>query len=339
MSNRDYEDGVRNGQRGGIGDDFCQGLADTGSDYDKGYAYGVDNRRDSSGERYHTWSNDGKNDPKSESNSESWFGGSSSSKSSSSSSSSSSDSDSSISSSSSYNSGGGGYSDGGGYSSPSLSKGKPKEDISVRTFVGTIAAMVLGGTLFYNYFINSNTNLQLEKPAVETVSVYNNNLTLEEKVNNFTDSLKKNHELVGNFNDYVMFSARKVQNTDSDYELAFFSQNAFYTYHSSDNGKTWAPLPPTDPFFQKLNNDYLERKTISTRKFEEESKIQEEGEPEYIPKYPTGSKHFSKDVQGSYKLEDGPVSVEVGGNENTHSHVEYNVSGNSISVSVHSHSE
>jgi len=45
---------------------LAQGLANTGSAYDKGYDYGVDNRRDSHGERYHTWDNKGKNDPKPE---------------------------------------------------------------------------------------------------------------------------------------------------------------------------------------------------------------------------------------------------------------------------------
>lgn len=65
----DYEDeeyarGVRDGQRGGFLDDFSQSLASTGSEYDKGYNYGIDHRRDSSGERYHTSDNQGKNDPK-----------------------------------------------------------------------------------------------------------------------------------------------------------------------------------------------------------------------------------------------------------------------------------
>lgn len=74
MSDKDYEDGVRNGQRGGFLDDLAQGIASTGSDYDKGYNYGVEHRRDSSGERYHTWSGDGKNDPKPDSgNSSDWF--------------------------------------------------------------------------------------------------------------------------------------------------------------------------------------------------------------------------------------------------------------------------
>jgi len=65
--NKEYEMGVRDGQRGGFLDDLSMSfnVLAMGSAYEKGYNYGVDHRRDSSGERYHTWSNDGKNDAKS----------------------------------------------------------------------------------------------------------------------------------------------------------------------------------------------------------------------------------------------------------------------------------
>ena len=75
FEDEEYEDGVRTGQRGGPLEDFSRGLFGGSAAYIKGYDYGADHRRDSSGERYHTWSGDGKNDPKSDSGSSwSFFG-------------------------------------------------------------------------------------------------------------------------------------------------------------------------------------------------------------------------------------------------------------------------
>jgi len=66
---KEYELGVREGQRGGALDDFAHGLSDHNTSYSKGYSYGANERYASNGERYHTWSNTGKNDSRNEDNS------------------------------------------------------------------------------------------------------------------------------------------------------------------------------------------------------------------------------------------------------------------------------
>lgn len=66
-NDKNYEQGVHNGQRGGFLDDVVHGITKTGSPYDKGYDYGAEHRQNSEGLPYHTWDNEGSNDPDSSS--------------------------------------------------------------------------------------------------------------------------------------------------------------------------------------------------------------------------------------------------------------------------------
>lgn len=244
----DYEDGVRNGQKGGFLDDFAQGLANTGSEYDKGYAYGVDHRRDSSGERFHTWSGDGKNDPKPSSSSSGFSnlfgsGGSSSS--------SSSDEDEvSPSSGSSSSSGGGGG--GGGYSG-----GGSRSSSVLGGLVMLVGALIVGGAIYLG--ISRKSLGKPNTPQETKLADKYNGKNLEENVKLLLEDIQ-----IGNVNrdgvdDYKIIPPRKVRRigepgSDSEYEMAIIGHNyPLRMLHTSDNGRNWDfNSLPIDPFFKKL---------------------------------------------------------------------------------------
>ncbi len=268
-ADEDYEQGVRDGQRGGAMDDFCKGLASSGSAYDKGYDYGADHRYNSSGERYHTYSNDGSNDPKPDTSSDSngsWFGfGSKNDKSESS------EPESSTSSNGSYSGGGGGYSSGSG-------GGRSSTDIGIGGLVGILGAIVIGGMICWNIFGNSNksnvsqqksqhpiTKEEYQRMSPEEKSrrtrQYSQELrqNLEKRTKIFAQELEQNGQLEGNFKDYkVIIPPTILIQGSSDYMVAFISNHNFYVFQSSDLGKTWTQSTSTfsNPFFKKLFTEY-----------------------------------------------------------------------------------
>ena len=247
--NEEYELGVRNGQRGGFLDDFSQSLVNTGSAYDKGYEYGIDHRRDSSGERYHTWDNQGKNDLKETNTSSpdifsSWFGGSGK-NSSESKTESSGGGGSWTGGSGGGGGGGGGYSGGGGSGGGGIEGGKGCLGCLGIIGIG-ILCLALGRGM-----LNETKNLKNKERTTVQIS-------LEENVRRLSQYLKNTNELEGNFDDYQFIPPRKFGNSESEYELGFVGPRCFYVFHSSDNGRTWAPQPPLDPYFIKLAQDYEE---------------------------------------------------------------------------------
>ena len=60
----EYEQGVKDGQRGGFFDDLAHGIGNTNSPYGEGYSYGVNHRYNDQGQRYHSYDNTGVTDPR-----------------------------------------------------------------------------------------------------------------------------------------------------------------------------------------------------------------------------------------------------------------------------------
>lgn len=238
----DYEAGVRDGQRGGLFEDFCQGQNIFSSKaYNDGYSYGVDNRYKRA------------NDPKPESSSRSFWGSGNSSESSSDSS----DNSNSSSSSPSYSGGGGGggdyeYSGGGG-------GGGDSEEFAIGCLrlIG-ISFLLLS---FSGFFGGSKNTTNPQKNCV--YQRQNSNLSLEEKVQVLSAYLRNNNQLCGNFNDYRLVIPPR--GTDiKGIEIAYVGSSAIYVFHSSDNGNTWGSLPATNPFLRKLIRDYEQSRRQSS---------------------------------------------------------------------------
>jgi len=108
----------------------------------------------------------------------------------------------------------------------------------------------------------SRTKQQLEnvidsEKVIKRSQRLEENQSLEENVERFKQYIQENKQLIGNFDDYEIILPRRIGN-ENKYEMAFISTIAFYTFQSSDEGRTWSSLPPSDIFFRKLADKYIE---------------------------------------------------------------------------------
>jgi hypothetical protein len=237
-NDEEYERGVHDGQNAGAMDQFCNGLGRGFGNpaYDKGFDYGVDHKPSDSG-----------------SSSSSWWGNSSENKDSGNSRDESQASNSEPETSSSSSSGGGYYSSGdsGGYSGG----GGRSANTESGGLVGILGGLLILGAVCWgaSHLFTGSKIEPRQEVRIEQQENFDGNVSAAVKVARLLRYLDKHNPLKENLNDYQMIVPPGFVK-HKELEIAFSKEHAFYVFHSSDNGRTWALQQPTDPYIIKVKN-------------------------------------------------------------------------------------